>query len=674
MEGLSHDRSKALEANAGERLDSWKEIAAYLRRDVRTVQRWEKEGLPVRRLLHKQNSTIYAYRSEIDDWLESRPSGLEKNGLRPRLASLWQDKKTMGGIGLGAGFLLLTGSLGWILPDLFSLDRSAPPPVTKLSITLPETTGLERLGSIGLAISPDGRRVVYVGKNGSSTQLYLRALDEAEARPIPGTEGAASFPFFSPDGQSLGFFAVGKLKRVPLNGGPLITVCTAGGWVGGGWNSQDTIVFAAPGGLYRVAASGGEPEILATPDAEKGEGAYTCPKVLPGGKALFFDVTANNRPQIRVLSLETGEQKVVVEDGINAYYAPTGHLVYQTRRALLAAPFDLARLEVMGNAVPILKGVRGVDYALAADGTLAYVPGASWWPPPSSLVWVDRQGTEEAVTQYKRQYLNARISPDGKRIAMGIREDSEIQVQIYDLESDSLRRLTYEGTWNAAPVWTPDGQWVVFSSRRDGQYHTYRKRADGSPGVEHLATTQFPSFPSSWSPDGNVLALMERPSGNFDISILLKADGATPRPFLSLPEGESGAQFSPDGRWLAYLSNGPGRSGVYVRTYPEPDVTWLVLVLDTQDSPMLPWLAWSPDGNELFHCDGQKMTAVSVQMEPRFKASKPRVLFEGSYLPGFDISPDGQRFLMLKLETESTIHVVLNWFEELERLVPAATG
>ncbi len=675
MEESSEDRSFSREARAEELLDSWKEVAAYLKRDIRTVQRWEqKEDLPVHRLLHKQRATVYAYRSEIDDWLGSHRSGLEKNGLRPRLASLWQDKKTVGGIGLGAGLLLLAGPLGWIKLDLFSPDRSAPQAPMKLSINLPETTGvagLGGLGSIGLAISPDGRRVVYVGKNGSSTQLYLRPLNEVEARPIPGTEGAARFPFFSPDGQSLGFFADGKLKRVSFNGGPLITVCTAGGWVGGGWNSQDMIVFAAPGGLYRVAASGGEPEILATPDPEKGEGAYTCPKFLPGGKALFFDVTANNRPQIRVLSLETGEQQVVVEDGVNAYYAPTGHLVYQGLAALLAAPFDLARLEVAGSPVPVLKGIKGVDCALAADGTLAYVPGAPGWPPPSSLVWVDREGRGQVVNEDKRSYFQARTSPDGKQIAVAIVEDREIHVWVYDLGSDSFRRMTDQGTSYTEPVWTPDGQWIIFASnsKKDDAHHLYRKRADGSSGVERLATRQFSSHPYSWSPDGNALALVERPSGNFDVSILLKEEGATPQPFVSSPETEWSPQFSPNGKWLAYVSIGTdGASSVYVRPYPEPDVTWLVL--GKQDFRMWPQLSWSPDGSELFHFDGQKMTAVSVQMEPRFKASRPRVLFEGSYLPGFDISPDGQRFLMMKFETESTINIVLNWFEELERLVP----
>ena len=496
-----------------DRFESWGEIAAYLRRDVSTVQRWEKEeGLPVQRHLHKKLASVYAYRTEVDAWLVNRRPGLEKNGLRPQLASLWQDKKTVGVIGLGAGLLLLTGSLGWILPDLFSTDRSAAQLVTKFSIGVPATQPLVRSNSINLAISPDGRRIVYVGHNGSTTQLYLRPLDQAEADPIPGTEGAARFPFFSPDGQSVGVFADGMLKRVSLDGGPQMTLCEAGiRWSGGSWNSQDEIVFSAgpkprpsPASLYRVSALGGEPEMVATPDAEKSEISYTCPKFLPGGKALFFDVSG----QIRVLLLQTGEQKVVVDGGINAYYAPTGHLVYLRRGALLAAPFDLARLEVTGKAAPVLDHIRGNDYAIAEDGTLVYLPSTG--PSASSLVWVNREGTEKLVTEDKRSYWMARTSPDGKRLAIVIGEPSHrFHVWIYDLEDDSFRQLTDEGKLNTAPVWTPDGQWITFGSNRDGQFGLYRKRADGSSVAERLTTSQNFQVPISWSPDGTRLALME---------------------------------------------------------------------------------------------------------------------------------------------------------------------
>lgn len=324
---------------------------------------------------------------------------------------------------------------------------------------------------------------------------------------------AEAFPFFSPDGQSVWFFADGKLKRVSLGGGPQITLCYAGVvWHGGSWNSQDTIVFSAGSKpsettLYRVSALGGEPEIVAAPDLEKGESDYSCPKFLPGGKALFFDVFHTNRPsQIRVLSLETGEQKTVVEDGINAYRAATGPLVYQQRGTLVAAPFDLSRLEVIGNAAPVMKNIRGVDYAIAEDGTLVYVPSAA--ARGRYLVWVDREGTERMVAQEKQPYHAPGISPDGRRVAIKIADDRRTsQVWIYDLEEESFRQLTYEGRNVFSPVWTPDGQWITFSSNRDGQVSIYRKRADGSARAERLTTSQFiHASPSSWSPDGNVLA------------------------------------------------------------------------------------------------------------------------------------------------------------------------
>ncbi len=666
------------------RLDSWKEIAAYLNREVRTVQRWEKEQrLPVhRRSLNHGRPFVFAYEADLDAWLTEQDinNGSEEDGTSRQSAPFWQDKKTVGGIGLGAGLLLLTGSLGWILPDLFSPEWSAAQLVTKVSISVPATQPLLRRGSIDLAISPDGRRIAYLGHNGSTPQLYLRPLDEAVAEPIPGTEGAWYFPFFSPDGLSLGFFADGRLKRVSLDGGPQITLWDAGrsGWTGGSWNSQDEIVFSAGSTLYRVSAAGGVPEIVASPDREKGERGYICPKFLPGGKALLFDVSGPG--QIRVLSLQTGEQKVLVDKGVNAYYAPTGHLVYQWKGNLLAAPFDLAGLQMTGKAVPVMEDIKSVDYAIAEDGTLVYLP-PSVERPGSSLVWVDREGTEKLVTEDRRHYGQAQISPDGTRIAMAIYEPGHgTQVWIYDLENDSFRQLTYEGKRNSSPVWTPDGQWITFSSKRDGQNNLYRKRADGSSGVERLTTSQSElQTPSSWSPDGSVLAFTDFvPGRGPDISIL-SMDDPTPRPLLSAPQSERALQFSPDGQWIAYFSpelssSGPPHHGVYVCRYPEPDRKWLVSGSEGGGYPV-----WSPDGIELFYISADGMMVVPVQTRPTFQAGSPRVLFDRkSYMRGFDISPDGQRFLMVKRELpeaeDGQINVVLNWFEELKRLVPVTTG
>ncbi len=665
-----------------DKLESWKEIATYLGRDVRTARRWEKnEGLPVQRHFHGQRSTVFAFQREIDAWLAARSPEATRNGLLDRLVSVSRNKKLFGGTAVAAGILVLLGSPAWMKLDSFSPDRSALQPLTRLSINLPETKGLVQTRTIGLAVSPDGRRIVYLGKNGTSTQLYMRRLDEAEARPIPGTEGAAGFPFFSFDGQSLGFFADGKLKRVSFNGGPRLTLCDAGvPWFGGSWNSRDTIVFSAgtkSGGqaLYRVSALGGEPEILARPDPEKAERSFTCPKFLPGGKALFFDAhDDDDRRGVRVVSLETGEQKVVVEDGVNAYYAATGHLVYQRGEVLVAAPFDLAGLDVNGSATPVIEDIRGVDYALSADGTLAYVTGAE--RPRNTLVWVDQDGAELMVTDEKRFYVEARISPDGRQIATSFSEGNGRDVWIFDLESDSFARLTDDGNYNQAPVWTPDGQWITFISNPSREkVDLYRKRADGASGVEHLTTARPSSSPLSWAPDGKALTLVEwQLSGNFDISILLNEEGATPQPFLNSPGDEWGPQFSPDGRWIAYFSVESDSQSLYVRAYPKTHDKWLVV--HGEDMGVFRPV-WSPDGSELFYFDshGKKMMVVSVQMEPEFKASRPRVLFEGPYSPRFDNSPDGQRFLMIKTETEAVpIHVVLNWFEELDRLVPEAPG
>ncbi|MDA2924374.1 hypothetical protein MYX65_06910 [Acidobacteria bacterium AH-259-L09] len=670
-----------------DRLDSWKEIATYLERTVATVKRWEKkEGCPVRRHVHDKQATVYAYRSEIDAWLTDRRPEQERNGPRQWFAAFNGKQKAVGGIAIGTAFVLLATPMWWTKSDQFAPNEPSPRPLTKFVITAPPTAPLARTSTIDLAISADGRRIVYVAGSKGRTQLFVRPLDEVDARPIPGTEGAASFPFFSPDGEWVGFFADGKLKKVSLMGGPPITICEAGsGWLGGAWNAQDTVVFSADRALYQVSAAGGKPESLATPDPEKGERGYYCPKFLPNGKALLFDVGVGNSPrQIRVLSLQTGEQKVVVQKGINAYYAPTGHLVYQQgrtggpNRTLMAAPFDLGRLEVTGNSVPILEGIRRVDYALSVEGTLVYVPASRLRSGQYSLVWVDREGGERVVSRKDRKYLSPRISPDGKQIALTIfnEEETGYNIWIYDLEADFLRRLTWKGDTNARHAWTPDGKWITFVSNRDGPTNLYRKRADGSRPAERLVSFegQFAVVDPRWSPDGSVLAF----SNWVDIWFVPMDADRVPQPLITSPGAQRAPVFSADGQWLAYVSDETGGNHVYVRPYPEPDLRWLVSDEEGGGEPV-----WSPNGRELFYrsLSGGKMMAVRIETQPTFKAGKPRTLFDGPYflkfprrrdVQDYDISPDGQRFLMIKEEKSAPtqLNVVENWFEELKRLVP----
>ena len=277
-------------------------------------------------------------------------------------------------------------------------------------------------------------------------------------------------------------------------------------------------------------------------------------------------------------------------------------------------------------------------------------------------------------------YTTPSISPDGKRIALAFREDGERHVWIYDIERDSLNRLTFEGVDNAPLIWTPDGNWITFQSDRDGGDILYQKPADGSGPAERLTTTQKTQTPTSWSPDGSVLAFHEvSPETSRDIWVLAIEGDGKPQLLISSPSVDCCAVFSPDGEWLAYVSNEAGQPHVYVSPYPEPTVKWLVSGQEGGGAPV-----WSPDGTELFYQSGaqmERMMAVTVHTEPTFSAETPQELFEGSYqisryIPGFiqyyDISPDGQRFLMIKLEQQEggQINVVLNWFEELKRLVP----
>jgi serine/threonine-protein kinase len=385
-----------------------------------------------------------------------------------------------------------------------------------------------------------------------------------------------------------------------------------------------------------------------------------------------------------VLSLETGEQKILIEDGRQATYVNTGHLIYEQTATgnLMAVSFDLATLEVTSGPVTVLQGVRerdpGVaDYALSEGGTLVYVTVGSEGQR-GELVWVDRKGTEELVTKEKRNYLMPRISPDETRVSVAIDEDDGSRnVWIYDFEHDLLNRFTFEGR-NSVPVWTPDGKWITFDSSRDGPRHLFRRLADGSGPAEPLITTNVnPAIPSSWSPDGSELAFyMVGPVGNRDIWILSMEGDQEPRILITSPNTNCCAVFSPDGKWLAYVSSEKGQLQVYVSPYPEVDVKYLVSGDQGGGEPV-----WASDGKELFYRSSNKMMVVTVETEPTFRVGKPEELFEGSftvsaqnpgYLQYYDISPDGQRFLMIKQEQTAgaQINVVLNWFEELKRLVP----
>ena len=465
-----------------------------------------------------------------------------------------------------------------------------------------------------------------------------------------------------------------------LMGGPPITLCDARVFQGGDWGSDGTIVFTALAetgvGLYRISATGGEPESLAHPDLpNQGRIEYHSPQILPGGKDVLFTIVGGDTDfQIAVLSLETGEKKTLILGGRTAYYSPTGHLVYERAGTLMAVGFDLAKLETTGDSVPILQGVRqvgtaGADYALSDEGTLVYVRGEQL-DENKRVVWMDRDGKKTLLTEDQGDYSSPRLSPEGDRVALRI-GDVESHIWIYQVTRDTLTRLTFEGR-HVAPVWTPDGTRVTFGSGGGSNPGGLSwAPADGSGMVEQLLES---GRPGSWSPDGQVLAFTDFSiNGSGDIRLLPIADGKVAQPFLTTPFNEGGAVFSPDGRYLAYVSDESGRFEIYLRLYPGPGgKTQISTEGGTQP-------VWARSGEELFYRNGDQMMTVAIATEPELRIGKAQSIFEVPsdslqwYRPDYDVTPDGQRFLMIERDQESTptqIHVVLNWFEELKRLVP----
>jgi len=566
--------------------------------------------------------------------------------------------------------------------NLKPAPSSPPRPVTRTVINLPPGDQLAALDHLAIAISADGTQLVYVAIHSGVRQLYLRPLDSLEAKPLAGTEGANT-PFFSPDGQSLGFFADGKLKKISINGGAVMTLADAPRPYGASWGSQGTIIFMpTPGPLQQVPDAGGPLQPLTRPAVEKGEIVNQFPELLPGGQAILFATGPDIHSQpIAVQSLRSGERRNLVQGGTVPRYASSGHLLYVQGGNLMAAPFDVQKLQLTGAPAPVLAGVleatgNGVtQYSISATGSLVYVPGGTQ-AATGRLVWVSRNGREQMLPAPPHIYFQVRLSPDSSRLATVIQEP-ESQIWLYDLGRDTLTRFSFTGSLNGTPVWTPDGKRIAFVSNTEGPSNVFWEAADGNGGLERLTTSKYFDSPNSFSPDGQLLAYDEyNPSTSSEVWVLRLTDRKT-TPFLQTSFDEGGAIFSPDGHWLAYVSDESGQSEVYAQPYPGPGGKHQIST-EGGTEPV-----WNPRGKELFYRNGDKMMAVDVATEPTFSVGKPRMLFQGAYETSlvkrlcYDVSPDGQRFLMVKPTVQTAaptqIVVVQNWFDELKRLVPTGT-
>ena len=557
----------------------------------------------------------------------------------------------------------------------------APPLPVRTEVTTSGDAALRPDGiHRNLAITQDGSRIVYRGQD----QLLVRTLDQLEPTAFITHLDDLRAPFVSPDGEWVGFVERTTLKKVAITGGPPVTVTGMEGVLrGASWGEDGTIIYGtlqAGTGLQRVSAAGGDPVVLTTMDVERGELRHFWPEILPGGEAVLFSVgygTGVENMELAVLDLATLEHKILLTGGSHARYAATGHLVYGAEGTLRAVPFDLARLEVTGNPVPVLEGVMtaptsAVEFSLSANGSLLYVVGNSDGIASRTPVWVDRQGREEPLAVPPRAYTNPRLSPDGTRVALDVR-DQEEDIWVWDLVREVLTRLTFDPGADRYPVWTPDSTRVVFSSDVDGAFNLYWKAADGTGTVDRLTESANLQYGNSFSPDGESLVLREGGVGReVDLRVLSLAGDRGVETLLATEFVEVNADLSPDGRWMAYESDQSGQREIYVRPFPNVEDGQWQISTSGGARPL-----WALGGSELFYRRGAALMAVPVQTAPSFMPGTPEVLFEAEYFLGlggrsYDVAADGQRFLMIKEGGDAAQNVILvqNSFEELRRLVP----
>jgi serine/threonine-protein kinase len=561
-----------------------------------------------------------------------------------------------------AAILGVVAALGW--SGLWTRRAPQTRDLLHAAVMLPEDLDLSE-GAPGvqiLAISADAKRLVFAARREDMIQLYLRSLDSPDVVEIPGTVGAA-MPFFSPDGTWIAFFVGGKLKKVAVQGGTPISLCDAPSPRGGTWIDDDTILLSPTftSGLAVVSAAGGEPKLLTKPDPAKNERSHRWPTILPGRKAALFTIGTLDKPGdyedavIAVADLASGQSHTVVEGASMALFAPPDHLIYSRGGALFSVPFDPVGRRVTGSPATVLQGVAGdrssgmVHFALAADGTLAYMPTGKG-TRDGKLAWADREGRVEDLPSEPRLYRNLRLSPDGKRLALNIGPGpGDNDTWIYDFDRNALTRFTFDQA-SYHPLWTLDGRRIVFAATTGGHEGVAWKAADGSEERRMILSQSGIYTPAvcAWVPGHNEL-VFSRLGGHGGSDLLSIIPGETEaKTVLDTPYLEGGATFSPDGKWMAYCSNESGRLEIYVCAYPPTAGKWQISTSGGRGP------CWSHDGREIFYTLGRKMMAVEVATIPTFAPGRPRQLFEFPFdrfigaERDYDVTPDGRSFIFVR--------------------------
>lgn len=642
----------------------------------------------VRRCLTKDPTQRLRDIGEARVALDAAISGTPEDILAPAVAAVQPQPLWRRALPWAIAGIAMALAIGFSSP-YWRASQPEPHRVMQLSLTLPEPLAgvFDPNPGSPFALSPDGSQIVFVASVvGKPQQLYLRPLDQQTATPIPNTENATQ-PFFSPDGQSVGFFALGKMRKVSLHGGPATLLSDAPTPHGASWALDDTIIYAPNfgSGLLRISSAGGTPQTLTRPNPKEQEISHRWPQVLPGGGYVLFTIQVGSAAtyddaRIAVLSLQTGKWRTLLQGGSYARYVASGHMVYAHAGSLVAVTFDLSRSEVSGSPVPVQEGVvttaltsGGAEYDVTQSGLLAFVPGNAK-PPVRSLVWVDRVGLAKTLPAPPRVYSSPSLSPDGKQLAIQINDNGVLAIWIYEFARNTFTRLTFGPGNSTSPLWTPDGRRVIYNTRITSP--SFRsKLADGSGREETLFGKEFDDpgvTPYAVSPDGKALLFgAYGPAGKQAIQSLSLDGSDKIQPFLQAPSNLSGAHFSPDGHWVTYSTDESGRREVCVQPFPIASGTWMISTEGGQYS------RWAHNGREIFFFSGgDQLMSVDVETQPAFKAGTPRALFQTTGYLGagnYDVAPDGQHFLMIKqddvLTNPKELSVILNWSEDLKQRV-----
>jgi serine/threonine-protein kinase len=636
-------------------------------------------------------------RLELD--VEPRTSG------EPAVSRRWAVSRIA-----AAGGLLAAGGLGvgWWAGRR---GTSAPVPVTRLMVDVRPAEGLlgssplERLplgrlrpSRTAIALSPDGRAIAFTARRGSRQSLYVRSLDRDSAVELPGTDGADG-PFFSPDGRWIGFHASGSLRRVALAGGPAVTLCESPLPFGASWSSDDRVVFSQRDGIWLVPAGGGSPTRLTSLPAEASEVVHAHPRLLPGGEWLMYSVLPVffgwNRSRVVVQSIATGERRTIVEGAADAQYLPTGHLVYMRTGTLMGAVFDLATMKISSGEVGLTERVvqavntgaipldtGSAQYAVSRSGTLAFVRGDILPDFVGTPQWIDRNGsvTNIQIPAPARPFIFPRLSPDGKSLAIGTLNLNSQDLWRYDIAERALTRLTSGGRMEH-PVWSPDGARIALGYSDGGPYNIVVVQADGSGQMQRLTSgPPVTQFPGAWTPDGRTLVYAAN-----SIRVVSLDPKPSTRILLEQPFAYRMPDLSPDGRWLAYVSNETDANEVYVQSFPQLGNKRRI----STDGGLEP--AWSRNGRKLLFLSPQTTAAgprqrimeVDVSLAPTFSAGAPRVVVEldGNHYSNaisaraWDVTADAQRFVFVHEtyppadDPMDEIQIVQSWHDDVRRRV-----